>query len=195
MAKTATAPKTEKKAKASKAAAEPKKKLPQKKVKHFHVPRGKHGGMQIMLVEDVQHVGKAGDVVEVRQGYGRNYLLPRGLATYVNTHNLKLLELHKIKVTKIREAKLADLRSMAEQLQRVSVTIQSNANEEGHLFGSVGAPEIVAALKQQNLLVEHDAIKLEGVIKELGLYEVKLQLAPEIETNIKVLVISQGEKK
>jgi len=121
--------------------------------------------------------------------------MPRGLATYVNSHNTKLLELHKIKVQKIREAKLADLRGMAEQLQRVSVTIQSNANEEGHLYGSVSAAEIVAALKQQNLVVDVEAVKLEGVIKELGLYEVKLSLAPEIDTAIKVLVINQADKK
>jgi large subunit ribosomal protein L9 len=195
MAKTATAPKSEKKSKASAKPAEPVKKLPKKKVKHHHVPRGKHGGMQLMLIDDVQHVGKAGDVVEVKMGYGRNYLMPRGLATFVTGHNTKLLELHKIKVTKIREAKLADLRSMAEQLQRVSITIQSQANEEGHLYGSVSAAEIVAALKQQNLVIDLEAVKLEGVIKELGLYEVKLQLAPEIESNVKVLVISQTEKK
>ena len=72
MAKTATASKTDKKAKASAKPAEPKKKLPQKKIKHNHVPRGKHGGMQLMLIDDVQHVGKAGDVVEVEMGYGRN---------------------------------------------------------------------------------------------------------------------------
>ena len=121
--------------------------------------------------------------------------MPRGLATFVTGHNTTLLELHKIKVQKIREAKLADLRSMAEQLQRVSITIQSQANEEGHLYGSVSAAEIVAALKQQNLVIDQEAVKLEGVIKELGLYEVKLQLAPEIESNVKVLVISQTEKK
>lgn len=195
MAKAATATKPEKKSKSASKPAEAKKKLPQKKVKHYHVPRGKHGGMQLMLIEDVQHVGKAGDVVEVKMGYGRNYLMPRGLATFVNPHNMKLLELHKIKVQKIREAKLADLRAMAEQLQRVSVTIQSNANEEGHLYGSVSAAEIVTALKQQNLVVEQEAVRLEGVIKELGLYEVKLSLAPEIDTTIKVLVIGQSEKK
>lgn len=194
MAKAATATKTEKKTKASKAA-EPKKKLPQKKQKHDHVPRGNHGGMKLMLIEDVQHVGKAGDVVEVKMGYGRNFLLPRGLATFVTAHNSKLLDLHKIKVQKMREAKLADLRAMAEQLQRVSITIQSIANEEGHLYGSVGAAEIVTALKQQNLVIDQEAVKLEGVIKELGLYEVKLVLAPEIESNIKVLVINQTEKK
>ena len=111
MAKAATATKTEKKPRASAKPAEPKKKLPQKKVKHHHVPRGKHGGMQLMLIEDVTHVGKAGDVVEVKMGYGRNYLMPRGLATFVTAHNSKLLGMHKVKVQKIREAKLADLRA------------------------------------------------------------------------------------
>jgi large subunit ribosomal protein L9 len=197
MAKTATAEKTEKKSKSAKAAAPAGKALkqPKKKVKHHHVPKGPHGGMQLLLTEDVQHLGKAGDVVEVKMGYGRNYLLPRGLATYVTPHNTRLLELHKIKVQKIREAKLADLRAMAEQLQRTSITIQSIANEEGHLYGSVGPAEIVTALKQQNLAIDPEAVKLEGVIKELGLYEVKLVLAPEIEANVKVLVINQGEKK
>ncbi len=193
----AIAEKTEtKKSKApAKAASEKKLKEPKKKVKHNHPPKGVHGGMQLMLVEDVTHLGKAGDVVEVKPGYARNYLMPRGLATFVTPHNMKLLEVHKIKVLKIREAKLADLRAMADQLQRISVTIQSNANEEGHLYGSVGAPEIVVALKAQNLTVDQDAVKLEGVIKELGLYEVKLVLAPEIEATIKVLVIGQSEKK
>jgi large subunit ribosomal protein L9 len=191
-----TAEKTEKKPKAAaKGAAAPALKQPKKKVKHHHVPRGQHGGMQVLLIEDVQHLGKAGDVVEVKMGYGRNYLLPRGLATYVTAHNTRLLELHKIKVHKIREAKLADLRSLAEQLQRTSVTIPSIANEEGHLYGSVGPAEIAAALKQQNIAVDHDAIRLEGTIKELGLYEVKVSLATEIDATIKVLVISQGDKK
>jgi large subunit ribosomal protein L9 len=194
MAKTAEKP--EKKTKATaKAPAEKKLKQPPKKVKHHHPPKGQHGGRQLLLVEDVAHLGKAGEVVEVKPGYARNYLMPRGLATEVNPHNMKLLELHKIKVQKIREAKLADLRAMAEQLQRVSITIQSNANEEGHLYGSVGTPEILSALRAQNLVIETEAVKLEGVIKELGLYEVKLVLAPEIEANIKVLVINQEEKK
>src|SRR4051794_8487761 len=104
MAKAATAEKTEKKPKAPKggAAAPVAKTLkqPAKKVKHHHVPKGPHGGMQLLLTEDVQHLGKAGDVVEVKMGYGRNYLLPRGLATFVTQHNTKLLELHKIKVQK-----------------------------------------------------------------------------------------------
>jgi large subunit ribosomal protein L9 len=196
MAKAATAEKSDKKTKASaKVVAEKKLNQPAKKVKHHHPTKGQHGGRQLLLVEDVAFLGKAGEVVEVKQGYARNYLMPRGLATDVSQHNLKLLELHKIKVQKMREAKMADLRAMAEQLQRMSVTIHSNANEEGHLYGSVGTPEIVSALRAQNLVVEPDAVKLEGVIKELGLYEVKLSLAPEIDATIKVLVMNQTDRK
>jgi len=159
------------------------------------VVKGPHGGMQLLLVDDVAHLGKAGDVVEVKMGYGRNFLLPQGLATFVSGHNLKLLERHKEKVRKLREAKVADLRVLAEQIQRATVTIEAIANEEGHLYGSVGAPEISRAMKAANLNVEPDAIRLEGPIKEVALYGVKVHLAPEIETEVKVLVINSSEKK
>jgi large subunit ribosomal protein L9 len=158
--------------------------------------KGPHGGIQLLLVEDVAHLGKMGETVEVKPGYARNYLLPRGLATLVSEHNLKLLERHKEKVERLRAAKLADLRALAGQIEKATVTIESNANEEGHLYGSVGAPEISKALKAMNLNVEAEAIRLEGPIKEVALYAVKVHLAPEIETEVKVIVVGQaGEKK
>jgi large subunit ribosomal protein L9 len=151
--------------------------------------KGKHGGMQLVLTEDVQHLGKQGDLVEVKPGYGRNYLLPNGLATIPTQHNLRLLERYKERVQQAREAKVADLKALAEQIQRVPhITIDANANEEGHLYGSVGAPEISRALKGKNLKVEPEMVKLEGPIKQCALYEVKLQLGYEIETNVKVMV-------
>lgn len=159
------------------------------------VPKGPHRGMQLVLTEDVPYLGKQGDVVEVRAGYGRNYLLPRGLATIPTQHNLRLLERYKKRVQQAREAKIADLRVMAEQIQRVTVTIEANANEEGHLYGSVGAVEISKALKAQHLTVEPDMVKLEGPIKECALYAVKLHLGYDIETEVKVLVVRQQEKK
>src|SRR5437899_12698920 len=82
------------------------------------VLKGQHGGMQLVLTEDVPHLGKQGDVVEVKPGYGRNYLLPNGLATVPTQHNLKLLDLYKQRVLQAREAKIADLRALAEQIQR-----------------------------------------------------------------------------
>src|SRR5947208_3387004 len=80
-----------------------------------------------------------------------------------------------------REARIADLKVMAEQIQRVSVTIEANANEEGHLYGSVGAPEISKALKSQNLNVDPEMVRLEGPIKECALFNVKVNLGHDIE--------------
>src|SRR5579863_5995390 len=160
--------------------------------------KGKHGGMQLVLTENVEHLGKQGDLVEVKPGYGRNYLLPHGLATVPTPHNIKLLGLYKERVNQAREAKIADLKVLAEQIQRVPhVTIEANANEEGHLYGSVGAPEVSKALKGKNLKVETDMVRLQGVIKECALYEVDLNLGYDIETKVKVMVvpIKQTDKK
>lgn len=166
--------------------------------KRNQVSKGKHGGMQLLLTEDVSHLGKQGDLVEVKGGYGRNYLLPMGLATVPTAHNIKLLEFHKKRVAQAREAKVADLRMLSEQIGKVPhITIEANANEEGHLYGSVGAPEISRALKGKNLKVETDMVRLEGVIKECALYEVPLNLGYDIEAKVKVMVVPQkgGERK
>jgi large subunit ribosomal protein L9 len=159
------------------------------KVHRRQLLKGKHGGMQLVLTEDVTNLGKQGDLVEVKAGYGRNYLLPNGLATVPTAHNMRLLERYKERVSQAREAKVADLKALAEQIQRVPhITIDANANEEGHLYGSVGAPEISKALKGKNLKVEVEMVKLEGPIKQCALFEVKLQLGYDIETTVKVMV-------
>ena len=162
------------------------------------VVKGPHGGMQLVLTEDVQHLGKQGDVVEVKPGYGRNYLLPRGMATVPTQHNLRLLERYKIRVKQAREARIADLRALAEQIAKMpGITIEANTNEEGPLYGSVGAPELSRALKGKNLKVEPEMVRLEGPIKECGLYEVDLNLGYDITTKVKTMVVpqKQGEKK
>lgn len=159
------------------------------------VRRGSHGGMALVLTEDVTHLGKQGELVEVKSGYGRNYLLPRGLATIPTEHNLRLLERYKLRVSQAREARVADLKVLAAQIGASTVTIEANANEEGHLYGSVGAPEISKALRGKNLDVQPDMVRLEGPIKQIALYEVKLNLGYDIETAVKVLVIKPPEKK
>src|SRR6516162_10299266 len=124
------------------------------------IPKGKHGNMQLVLTEDVANLGKQGEVVEVRPGYGRNYLIPRGMATIPTQHNLRLLERYKIRVKQAREARMADLRSLAEQIQKMPeiVTIEANAykvveevegqgaQEKYMLYGSVTEVEISKAL-------------------------------------------------
>ena len=159
------------------------------------VRKGQSRGMQLVLTEDVPNVGKQGDLVEVRHGYGRNYLLPYGMATIPSEHNVRLVERYKERVSQAREARIADLKALAEQLQRANVTIEANANEEGHLYGSVGAPEISRALKGLNLKVEPDMVRLEGPIRECALYAVKLNLGYDIETEVKILVVKQQDKK
>jgi len=158
--------------------------------------KGPHGGMQLVLTEDVQHLGKQGEMVEVKPGYGRNYLLPRGMATVPTAHNLRLLERYKIRVQQAREARIADLKALAAQiLQMPGITIEANANEEGHLYGSVGVAEISRGLKSKGLPVENEMVRLEGPIKEMGLFAIKLNLGFDIETEVKVAVIKTQEKK
>src|SRR5882757_9533299 len=120
------------------------KKLPTKKVrKRNQIKKGKHGGTLIVLVDDLAHVGKQGDLVEVKPGYARNYLLPYGKAVIPTDQNLRTLDQYKIKVNKAREARVADLKVLAEQLTRLpAITIEANATEEGHLYGSIGPFEI-----------------------------------------------------
>jgi large subunit ribosomal protein L9 len=169
--------------------------IKQRKKKRNQVLKGPHGGMQLVLTEDVQHLGKQGEVVEVRPGYGRNYLLPRGMATIPTEHNLRLLERYKIRVKQAREARIADLRVLAEQITKMpGITIEANANEEGHLYGSVGPAEISKGLKAKGLMIEAEMVHHEGAIKETGLYAVKLNLGHDIETEVKVAVIKlQGK--
>jgi len=174
------------------------KKPPAKKIRQRQqVRKGLNGGMQLVLIEDVMHLGKQGDLVEVKHGYGRNFLLPKSFAVQPSEHNMRLLERYKIRVLQAREARVADLKALADQIHRTArVTIEANANEEGHLYGSVGAAEISRALKGKNLMVEPDMVKLADAIKECGIFpEVKLALGYDIEAKVEVAVIPQATGK
>lgn len=163
-----------------------------------HLPKGARGGVELLLIHNVEHLGKQGDVVEVRQGYALNYLLPQGLATVATDHHKRMVEKHKAKLEEIARERLAGLRSLLAELVRTSVTIEANANDEGHLYGSVGAAEIARSLKQQDLMVSPDCIILQGPLKEVGLYTVKVRLASEVEGDLKVWVVpssSEGGSK
>jgi|SRR5262245_1314014 len=166
--------------------------LPQKKIKkRQQVKKGAHGGVQVVLVDDVTHVGKQGQVVEVKPGYARNYLLPNGLAIIPSEHNLRLLERYKVRVEQAREARKSDLKALAEQIARTkTITIEANATEEGHLYGSVGPQEIARAMRGKNLLVDPEMIKLAEHLKELG-YDIPVTiiLGYEIETSVLVNII------
>ncbi len=160
------------------------------KISHFkRLPKGPNGGIQLMLIQAVDHLGKAGDVVEVKPGYANNYLLPEGLAIVATDHHKRMVEKHKAKLKELEKKRLANLLALAEQIGKQSINVEANANDEGHLYGSVGAHEIVVALKQQGLNVTDDQVRLSGPLKELGLYTVKIQLHQEVVTDLKVWVV------
>jgi large subunit ribosomal protein L9 len=146
-------------------------------------------GVQLLLIQSVDHLGKQGDVVTVKRGYALNYLLPQGLATVANDHHKRMVEKHKSRLHEIEKARLATLRQLSESISKQSVTIEANANEEGHLYGSVNAQEIAAALKAAGFHITTDQVRLEGPLKELGLYTVKIHLHAEIDAELKVWVV------
>jgi large subunit ribosomal protein L9 len=158
------------------------------------LPKGNRGGIELLLVHTVEHLGKQGEVVEVKRGYAYNYLLPQGLATIATDHHKRMVEKHRAKLEEIARERLAGLRSVLAELVRTSVTIEANANDEGHLYGSVGAAEISRSLKQQDLMVSPDQIILQGPLKEVGLYTVKVKLANEVEGDLKVWVVPSSSE-
>ncbi|MFM7117284.1 MAG: 50S ribosomal protein L9 [Planctomycetota bacterium] len=153
------------------------------------LPTTTGGNVQLLLIQSVDNLGKQGDVVAVRPGYARNYLLPQGLATVASDHHKRMVEKHRAKLLEIEQTRLKTLRDLANLIGQQSITIEANANEEGHLYGSVSAPDIVAALKALNIAVTNDQIRLEGVLKELGLYTVRVHLHNDIESELKVWVV------
>ncbi len=153
------------------------------------LPKGPRGGTELLLVQSVEHLGRQGDVVEVQPGYAYNYLLPQGLATIASDHHKRMVDKHRAKLAAVEKARLADLRRLADEIGRQSITIEANANDEGHLYGSVGAPEIVVALRRCNLTVLPEQIRLKGPLKELGLYTVLIHMAQDVETELKVWVV------
>lgn len=153
------------------------------------LPRGPRGGIELLLIQDVEHLGSQGEVVEVKDGYAKNYLLPQGLAAVATDHHKRMVDKHKARLQEIQDKRLAGLKSLAAELGRQSVTIEANANDEGHLYGSVGAPEIVNALKGNQVTITADQVRLQGPLKELGLYTVKVHLGQEVEADVKVWVV------
>jgi large subunit ribosomal protein L9 len=157
--------------------------------KFKRLPRGKHKGVELLLIQSVDHVGKQGDVVEVKRGYAMNFLMPQGLATIATDHHKRMVEKHRSRLQEIADARMAGLRTMAQDLGKQSITIEANANDEGHLYGSVGAAEIISALKRNDVTITADQVRLKGPLKELGLYTVMIHLGQEIEAELKVWVV------
>ena len=154
-----------------------------------HPMRSKDGYMQILLTHAVPHFGQPGELVKVRPGFARNYLLPQGLATFATPHNLRIVEKHRQRLRQLEEARRSDLVNLGAQIAQRQIFIEANANPEGHLYGSVTADQIADALKAGNFPIEEDNVKIDGPLKELGEYKIRLHLGQDVETEVKLWVV------
>ena len=144
---------------------------------------------EVLLVHDVSSLGSRGDIVRVKPGYARNYLLPHGLATVATDQNNRMVARHRERLEHIEAGRIRDLQKMADAVSKYSATIEANATSDNALYGSVVARDISDALKAGGHKVEPDHVRLEGPIKELGMYTIKLKFHEKVETEVKVWVV------
>ncbi|MCC8180663.1 MAG: 50S ribosomal protein L9 [Planctomycetes bacterium] len=145
--------------------------------------------MKLLLSEDVKDLGLAGDIVTVANGYGRNFLLPRGLAVEVTQANLKQIEsMKKLRLARELE-RVKDFRTLAERIAAIDITIKERVSDSDILYGSVHAKQLVEALEKEGVGIEPEMVKLEEPIKTLGVHRVKIRLHPEVDAELKVWVV------
>ena len=148
--------------------------------------------MEVVLREDIENLGRMGDVVRVKDGYARNYLLPRGLVVLADKKNLKAMEHEQRMIAQRRERLTREARSFGEKLSQVSLEFAAKVGEEGRLFGSVTNLDIEKALKAQGFEVDRRKIVLDAPIKTVGEYDVPVRLGPEVTPTVKVKVAPEG---
>ncbi|MFY9556735.1 MAG: 50S ribosomal protein L9 [Blastocatellia bacterium] len=151
--------------------------------------------MDVLLCDDVENLGQRGQVVRVRSGYGRNYLLPQGLAIKASAGNKKMIEEQRRLLAKREQRERVSAQSEAEKLQGLELRFDRRVGEHGILFGSVTALDIAEALKQRGLEVERRRISLREHIKEVGDYDVAIKLHRDVAPVVKVLVRKEGEEQ
>jgi large subunit ribosomal protein L9 len=145
--------------------------------------------MQVILKEDVHNLGKAGELVKVKPGFGRNYLIPQGKAVVATASNVKQIE-HEKKLIAAKQVQLGkDAQAIADKLASVEVQIERQVGEEDKLFGSVTSRDIEAALKDKGVTIDHRKVHMPEPIKTIGYHTVEIKLGTGITGKIKVVVV------
>lgn len=144
--------------------------------------------MEIILQEDVPNLGRIGDVVKVRAGFGRNYLLPRGMAVLADRRNLRVLEHQKRIVAAKKERVQKTAQSLADKVNALKLVIPARAGEEDRLFGSVTNQDIEKALQAQGVTIDRRKIILPEPLKQLGTYTVPIHLSSDVHTSVSVQI-------
>ena len=151
--------------------------------------------MKVILREDVEKLGKCGEVKEVKEGFARNFLLPRKLAVAANLSSLSSIEEIKRQKTS-REQKLQkESEKLRDKLEQISCTAEVLVGEEDKVFGSVTSADITKLLMDKGFMVDKRAVMLEEPLKALGVYTVPVKIHPEVTANLKVWVVKQAKKE
>lgn len=144
--------------------------------------------MNIILTDNVEYLGKVGDVVKVKDGYARNYLFPRQLAVLASDANIKRVEKEKAKKLAAYEAQKQEAQLRAAQLEKVSITVTVEVNAEEKLYGAVSETEMIKALDAQGIKIEKRQLIIEKPADALGIYEIGVKLHPEVIAKIRLWV-------
>jgi large subunit ribosomal protein L9 len=150
--------------------------------------------MELLLKEDVENLGARGDLVKVRPGYGRNYLLPRGLAIQATPANIKQIEMQRKALLKREAVERDTATQQADLIKEVTLEFSRKVGEHGILYGSVTSMDVAEALAAKGFEIDRRRVLLKEPIKETGEFEVPVKLHREVTTNIKVVVKSEDEK-
>lgn len=148
--------------------------------------------MKVILKEDVESLGKAGQVVTVSAGYARNYLIPQKMALEANTKNVKVLDREKALIAARVDKERRQAEETAQRLESISVTIERKIGEQGKLFGSVTSRDIEEAFAARGVTLDRKSIVLEEPIKEAGEFAVKVKLYPKVVGNLNVRVVGES---
>lgn len=148
--------------------------------------------MQVILLEKIKHLGKLGDTISVKPGYGRNYLIPQGKAAPATPENIKAFEEQRAELEKAQLDLLDYAKKRAEQLKELTVVVASKVGLEGKLYGSVTTLDIAQALTDAGIEVSKQEVRLpNGSIRQIGDYEVSIHLHPDVDASVKVQVIAE----
>ena len=148
--------------------------------------------MEVILLEKVTKLGDLGDLVDVKSGYARNFLIPSGKAVRANEENKAEYEQRKISLEKAEDSRKVEALGLSEKLKTLEIIIPVAVSEEGTLYGSIGTREISDAINLEDIEIEKGAIRLpEGALKELGIYKLDIELHPEIIQEISVTLTSK----
>lgn len=149
--------------------------------------------MNVILLNKVENLGNLGDMVSVRPGYGRNFLIPTGKAVPATEENRKQFEARRAELEKAAADALAQANARAEQLNGMTVSIAAKVGDEGRLFGSVGTADIAAAFSAAGQPVQKSEVRMpEGQLRHTGVFELELHLHPEVNVEVKVEIVPEA---